>query len=264
LTSIIEKRAGLHKDLADLQAQNQRLQSEIYRLERLANIGNASCMIAHEINNLLTPLASYADLALKNRDDKALTQKALDKVVRNCERATRIMESVLTLAQGQEQEKQDVRLSILVEEVFTCLCRDLAKDGITVQIQIPEDLTAWIVPVQMQQVLMNLILNAREAMLPRGGILNIKSSQDPDAVYIEVADTGSGIAPAGLQKVFEQFYSTKTKDATTRQCSSGLGLAFCKKVVEAHDGCISVESQVDKGTTFRITLPKPPSRSSRP
>jgi signal transduction histidine kinase len=220
-------------------------------------------MIAHEINNLLTPLASYADLALKNRDDTALTEKALEKAVRNCERATRIMESVLTLAQGQEQEKQDVRLSILVEEVFTCLCRDLAKDGITVQIQIPEDFSAWVVPVQIQQVLMNLILNAREAMLPRGGILNIKSSQDADATHIEVTDTGGGIAPAGLQKVFEQFYSTKTKDTDARQCSSGLGLAFCKKVVEAHNGCISVESQVDKGTTFRITLPKPPLRSSR-
>jgi signal transduction histidine kinase len=127
-----------------------------------------------------------------------------------------------------------------------------------VNIRIPEDLRVWAVPVQIQQVLMNLILNAREAMLPRGGILNIKATENSDAVQIEITDTGCGIESDDLRNVFDSFFTTKTDRSSASQHSgSGLGLAFCKKIIDAHGGCISVESQPDQGSTFTITLPKP-------
>ncbi len=215
-------------------------------------------MIAHEINNLLTPLANYAALALNNPDDKSLVEKALEKTVQSCERASKIMESMLAMADGERQEKKNARLIALVEEIFTCLCRDFAKDGITVKIRIPEDLTVWAVPVQIQQVLMNLIFNARDAMLPRGGILSVKARESSDAVQIEVADTGCGIEPGDLKNIFESFFTTKTDGKRPSEHSgSGLGLAFCKKIVDAHGGCISVESKPAEGSTFAITLPKP-------
>jgi signal transduction histidine kinase len=258
LTSIIEKRLALHRQLTNQREQNSALKSQIMQLQVLADLGSASHMIAHEINNLLTPLASYATLALQNPDDTALAQKALEKAVRNCKRASKIAESMLAMANSQTQEKKEVRLTGLVEEVFTCLCRDFRKDGIIVNIQIPEQLTIWAVPVQIQQVLMNLILNARDAMLPRGGILKLKATQDPDVVRIEVSDTGSGIDPADLENIFESFFTTKGGEKSPSEHSGcGLGLAFCKKVIEAHDGCISVESKPAKGATFKITLPKP-------
>jgi len=258
LTSIIEKRVSLHKRLAEHQQQNNALKSQIAQLQALANIGTVTHMIAHEINNLLTPLANYAALALNNPDDKSLVEKALEKTAQSCERASKIMESILAMADGKRQEKKNARLIALVEEIFTCLCRDFAKDGITVKIELPEDLTVWAVPVQIQQVLMNLILNARDAMLPRGGILSIKARESSDAVQIEVADTGCGIEPGDLKNIFESFFTTKTDGSRPSEHSgSGLGLAFCKKIVDAHGGCISVESIPSQGSTFKIMLPKP-------
>jgi len=257
LTSIIEKRLSLHKHLDNQQEQNNALKSQIDRLQGLANIGTATCMIAHEINNLLTPLGSYAALALKHPDDMQLTEKALQKTVRNCEQASKIMESMLAVANGETQEKKATRLIALVEKIFTCLCRDFAKDNITVEIQISEGLTVWAVPVQIQHILMNLILNARNSMLGQGGILTIKAQDRTDAVQIEVCDSGCGIEPADLEKIFEPFFTTKTDEKPPSQCSGvGLGLAFCKKIIDEHGGCISVESEPARGSTFKIILPK--------
>ncbi len=263
MTSIIEKRRSLHKSLEEQQQQNDTLKLQVGQLQALANVGTATYMIVHEINNLLTPVANYAALALDNPDDKALTEKALRRAVRNCERASKIMESMLALVSGETQAKKDTKLIVLVEDVFTCLCRDFAKDGITVEIRIPEDLTIWAVPVQIQQVLMNLILNAREAMLPRGGVLTVRAQDTTDMVQIEVCDTGCGIEQADLKKIFELFFTTKVEKKLPSQNSGfGLGLAFCKKVIDAHKGCISVESEPAEGTTFKITLPKPQEGSS--
>ena len=260
MASITGKRLSLHRRLEDQQHQNDALKSRFAQLQHLANMGTASYMIAHEINNLLTPLRNYASFALNNPDDKALAEKALQRVVRNCERASKITESMLAIANGQTQEKKEARLLTLVEEIFTCLCRDFAKDGITVETCIAEDLTVWAVPVQIQQVLMNLILNARDAMLPRGGVLTIKATERSDAVEIEVSDTGDGIEPADLKNIFGSFFTTKTgKKSPSEYSGSGLGLAFCKKIIDGHDGLISVESKVSQGSKFKITLPKPQS-----
>ena len=105
---------------------------------------------------------------------------------------------------------------------------------------------------------MNLILNARDAMLPRGGILNIKAVESNEAVQVEVTDTGCGIEPGDMDNIFESFFTTKKDGNSTSQGSgSGLGLAFCKKIIDSHGGCISVESKPAEGSTFTITLPKP-------
>jgi signal transduction histidine kinase len=260
LASITGKRLSLHKRLENQQEQIAALNTQLAQLQHLANVGTVSYMIAHEINNLLTPLRSYATLALNNPGDEPLAQKTLKKTVQNCERASKIMESMLTLTSGQTQEKKNALLLTLVEEIFTCLCRDFAKDGITVETCIPEDLTVWAVPVQIQQVLMNLILNARDAMLPGGGILTIKATEKTEAVEIEVTDTGDGIEPTDLKNIFESFFTTKTdKGPASGYSGAGLGLAFCKKIIEGHDGLISVESKVSQGSKFKITLPKPQS-----
>ncbi|MFA5238507.1 MAG: HAMP domain-containing sensor histidine kinase [Phycisphaerae bacterium] len=258
MTRIIEKRLSLHKNLVNQQQQNDTLKSQFAHLQALANIGTTTCMVAHEINNLLTPLTNFAALALNNPDDKPLSEKALQKVVRNCKHASKIMESMLAVANDQTQDKQNSSLTALVENVFDCLCRDFKKDSITVNIQIPDDLTVWAVPVQIQQVLMNLILNARDAMLPRGGVLTIKAEDTGDAVQIELADTGCGIEPENLKDIFQPFFTTKANGKSPSQHSgSGLGLLFVKRTIDEHRGCVSVESKPAHGTTFKITLPKP-------
>jgi two-component system NtrC family sensor kinase len=258
LASITGKRLSLHKYVEEQKQENEALKYQLAQIQHLANTGTISFMIAHEINNLLTPLRNYAAVALENPDDKSFVEKALQKTVRNCERASNIMESMLALANGQTQEKKNTRLLALVEEIFTCLCRDFTKDGITVEIHIPEELTVWCVPVQIQQVIMNLVLNARDAMLSRGGILCIKATETNDAVKIEVSDTGEGIEPAVLKNIFDSFFTTKTNKNTPSGCSgAGLGLAFCKKIITEQEGLISVESKSNNGSKFNITLPKP-------
>jgi len=258
LTSTTEKRLSLHRRLTRRQEQNDALRRRIEQLQPLANIGTAAFMIAHEINNLLTPVSSYAALALSNPDDRALSAKALQKAVGNCDRTAKIMESMLALANGEKQERAETRLAGLIDEIFICLGRDFSKDGITVQIQVPKQLTIWAVPVQIQHVLMNLILNAREAMLASGGVLTIKAVDAPDTICIEVRDTGCGIEPGDLDDVFKSFFTTKTTaDSPPQRQGCGLGLAFCRQVVDAHNGLISVESKPKVGTTFTITLPKP-------
>jgi len=191
LASITDKRLSLHKRLEVQDRETQGLKSQLAQLQHLANMGTISYMIAHEMNNLLTPMRSYATLALGNLNDQALVEKALQKAIANAERASKIMESMLALGDGKTQESKTTRLRGLVEEVFTCLARDFAKDGITVNIEIPDELTIQCVPVQIQQVLMNLILNARDAMLARGGILAVKAAEKNDSVEITVADTAA-------------------------------------------------------------------------
>jgi len=263
LASFTEKRLCLHRNLEKQQDENEALKSQLGRLEHLANVGVVSCMIAHEINNLLTPIGSYASFALNNPEDRSLAEKALQKTARNCERASRIMESMLALSNGQGQEKERCRLIALVEEIFTCLCRDFTKDGIRVNIQIPEDLQVAVVPVQSQQVLMNLIINARESMLQHGGTLTIEAEEKNDTIAIEVRDTGEGIEPADLKDIFEPFFTTKRDGGPqSGRPGAGLGLAFCKRVIDAHNGSISAESKVAEGSTFTITLPKPQSGNS--
>ncbi len=258
MTSIIEKRLSLHQCLAQKDEENRALRSQNVQLQALATLGSATCMIAHEINNLLTPLTTYAALAVQNPNDAELAKKVLDKTMRNCQRASRIMQSVLAMANGQKNQREQTAVRTLVEQVFTCLCRDFAKDGITVQTNISDDLRVDCVPVQIEQVLMNLILNARDAMLPGGGILRVTATREPDHVAVVVSDTGTGIPAEHLGRIFTPFFTTKTAKGSPTGSGSGVGLAFCKRIVDAHGGEIGVTSHVGQGSTFTLRLPRTP------
>jgi signal transduction histidine kinase len=160
------------------------------------------------------------------------------------------------MAGGKEQTRVGCSVKGLVEDVFTCLCRDFARDGITVTLAMPADLLVHVVPIQIQQVFMNLILNAREAMLPQGGTLTLSAEERGDRVRVTIRDNGRGISPEDMERIFTSFYSTKdSSDSTTECCGTGLGLAFCRTVIDAHAGTISVRSTVGQGTTFEILLP---------
>lgn len=255
MTSIIEKRLSLHQLLAQKEQENAALKSQNLQLQALANLGSATAMIAHEINNLLTPLSSYAGLAAQNPDDKALVAKVLDRTTRNCQRASKIMASLLGMANGQRQQQEEVSVKVLVDEVFTGLCRDFAKDSIRVEITVPDDLRLYCVPVQIQQVLMNLVLNARDAMLGHGGTLRVEASGMDHCVEIAVRDSGDGISPENLRNIFRPFFTTKAGTDHRPAGGSGVGLAFCRRIVETHGGRIEVESQLSRGSTFRVRLP---------
>jgi signal transduction histidine kinase len=253
LTEVVARRESIHRQLGRLDEENKRLRAEIDELGGLASLGMAWAMTAHEVNNLLTPVGSYAQLAMQHPEDTELARKAAQKASVGCQRISDILERVLVLAGSKEKECKWCCLSEIVDEAFDLIVRDFSKDRIEVQRQVPAELKVLADRVSLRQALMNLILNARQSMQARGGRLRITGYSDNDGVVIEVADTGCGMDKESLSRVFEMFYTTKRAKEGAK--GNGIGLAFCKRIIESHNGKIEVESQPNMGTCFKIHLP---------
>jgi signal transduction histidine kinase len=252
LGKILDKRRSLRSEIELLRRMNKEQEEKINRMQSLANMGLASSMIAHEMNNLLVPVMNYAQLAGSNVNDTKMVNKALQKISDNSHRAGKVIKGILAMANGSSGTRSICRLSELVEQVFDCLARDFNKDGIKVNIDIESSLKVEVERTAFQQVIMNLILNARDAMLGRGGKLTVDAEYDQqnNKLRVSVSDTGKGIQPGDRERIFDLFYSTKDETGRAR----GLGLAFCKRVVEAHNGSIIVSSKIDRGTVFTIII----------
>ena len=246
--------------IAHMQAMLDDLREQLTESQRLATIGTIAAVIAHEFNNLLTPIVSYSQYALQsaesNKPDAELIKKALSKAFQSSTKAGRICTSMLGLARGESSFGQ-VEVQKLVEETLLVLARDPQKDGIALRVQVQPGATVYGDHVQLEQVLLNLLINARQAMLGRGGSITIRANRTDDGeLRLQVVDTGPGIPEKYLTRIFEPFFTTKgtaTRKGETK--GTGLGLAICKEIVEHHNGRIEVTSEVGKGTTFSLYLP---------
>ena len=251
--------ALLGKQIAAMQQQLESLHEQLLESQRLATIGTIAAVIAHEFNNLLTPIVSYSQYALqtieKGEPDMELIRKALSKSYQSSAKAGRICTSMLGLARG-ESSLGEVDLQKLVEETLLVLAREPQKDGIALRVQIQPGLQAWGDAVQLEQVLLNLLINARQAMLGKGGsILSCAAAEGAGQLRLQVIDSGPGIPLKLLPKIFQPFFTTKGTARRGETKGTGLGLAICKQIVEHHKGRIEVDSEVGKGTTFSIFLP---------
>jgi signal transduction histidine kinase len=258
--------------LAALDALQERidgLEHELHHAQRLASLGTLAAIIAHELNNILTPVLNYAQLALHASDQPAQVDRALRKTVEGVRRAGRITEAVLGFARegGDEPNACDVRA--VIDDTLACLGRDVARDGIVLDLDAPGGLTAAIAPTPLQQVLLNLVLNGREAMLGGRGTLTISARRSTwniaadtliEGVEIVVRDTGKGIPADRLATLFEPFATSVRTDEERKQGAHrgvGLGLAVCRQLVEGAGGEIDCASTVGEGTAFTIRLPGP-------
>jgi signal transduction histidine kinase len=250
----------LMKHVADMQRQLDFLRAQLMESQRLATIGTISAVIAHEFNNLLTPIVSYCQFALGSaqgeKPDMALICKALSKSFQSAQKAGRICTSMLGLARG-ESFFAPVPVQKLVDETLLVLARDPKKDNIALRVQVQPGLEVNGDAVQLEQVLLNLLINARQAMLGRGGSLTIKgSSGDADGeVRLQIIDTGPGIPEKVLPRIFEPFFTTKGATRRGEARGTGLGLAICREIIIHHGGRIDVSSEPGRGTTFTIHLP---------
>jgi signal transduction histidine kinase len=257
-TAAIQETLG--RQLADAQKQLDSLRDQLTDTQRLATIGTIAAVIAHEFNNLLTPIISYSQYALASaaspQPDMELVKKALTKAFQSADKAGKICSSLLGLARGQPS-MGNVDVQKLVEEVLAVLARDPQKDGIALRVQIEPDLQLRGDAVQLEQVLLNLLINARQAMLGKGGSLTVKASRCPESAEakMQVIDTGSGIPAKLLEKIFQPFFTTKGTVRPGEVRGTGLGLAICKEIVNHHGGRIEVASDVGRGTTFTLFLP---------
>jgi two-component system NtrC family sensor kinase len=256
----------LNQQLALMQQQLDGVRQQLTESQRLATIGTIAAVIAHEFNNLLTPIVSYSQYALQSAEsdkpDMELVKKALSKAFGSASKAGRICTSMLSLARG-ESVFGDVAVQQVVDEVLLVLARDPQKDGIALRVQVQPELVVRGDVVQLEQVLLNLLINARQAMLGKGGSLTVKAARSDDGseVRLQVIDTGGGIPEKFLPKIFQPFFTTKGTAKPGESKGTGLGLAICKDIVEHHSGRIEVQSEVGKGTTFTICLPAIPARS---
>jgi len=248
----------VQEHLDSLSAQLASLDEQVRRLQRLAGLGTMSAMLAHEINNLLTPIVSYCQYAA-SRNDPELLRTAVDKSLTAAHRITGLCSRALGLASHRDSTAAPTPVAPLVSDVLEGLGRDLQKDNIAVRMDIPADLTAYIPPDTIRQVLFNLVLNARQAMLDRRGTLTLSArASAPDRIEISVADTGPGIRPEHLARLFEPFFSTKGAADRTDRGGAGLGLSICKRLLDDCGGTIHVNSQYGSGAVFTISLPAAP------
>ncbi|MCS6806543.1 MAG: ATP-binding protein [Acidobacteriota bacterium] len=231
-------------------SQRQRLEQQLQQSEKLSSIGLLAAGVAHEVNTPLTGISSYTQMLLKQLPPTDPRFKLLVKIEEQARRASNIVTNLLNFSRTGATEFVPLDLNRVVEDTLQLVEPQLRGKAIRLVKQLSDQLE----PVmgnatKLQQVLMNLLLNARDAM-PDGGVLTIKTRLDAGMVLVEVADTGVGIAQEHIRRIYDPFFTTKGIGQGT-----GLGLALSYGIIQEHGGRIDVESQVGQGTQFTIYLP---------
>lgn len=225
---------------------------QMERADRLASVGEMAAGIAHEIKNPLTGIAAAITIINEDFSSEDPRKEILNEVLEQVKRLNKAVNDLLFFGKPTEQEPTFVDVNAVLRKTLWFALQHKGGGDIEKLLDLGEDLPpVYVDPKQMQQVFLNLILNAMQAM-QGGGLLTVRSSpvekEGRQWVRVEIADTGSGIPQQILDKIFTPFFTTKAQ-------GTGLGLAICHKIVTQHDGVISVRSEDGKGTTFTIELP---------
>jgi two-component system NtrC family sensor kinase len=236
-----------------------RAHDHVLHVEKMASLGKMAAVVAHEVNNPLSGILTYAKLIKKwvasgqtehEKHDEAV--ECLELIASESRRCGDLIKNLLTLSRTAPMNVQATNLHAVIDRCLMLVRHQLELGGVELQLKLAEDLPR--VPcdaAQIEQVLLALIMNAKDAM-PKGGNLWIETrlSTDETEIITQVRDDGAGIAPDVLPHIFEPFLTTKESGHGV-----GLGLAIARGIVERHSGRIEVQSEVGRGTTFTITLP---------
>lgn len=236
-------------------SETDQLRRQLLQAQRLSSVGALASSVAHEFNNILTTIINYAKLGLRSPHDEGTRRQALEKILKGSQHAATIINSMLGFARNNAAQREVTDIVRIVEEVLILVDKDLRKHQVQAITKFHGRPQAAVVAGQIEQILINLIINARQAM-PRGGRLTIEVRENTDTHMVElrVSDTGVGIAPEQLRLIFEPFYTTKEPDEHGHG-GTGLGLSVCRQIIEQHQGRIRVESMIGKGSTFTVKLP---------
>jgi hypothetical protein len=229
-----------------------RLEEQLQQREKLSSIGLLAAGVAHEVNTPLTGVSSYTQMLMGMLQDTDPKHALLQKVRRQAERATNIVNNLLNFSRtGGATEFTEVDIKRVLDDTLQLLEPQLRGNQIDiVRDYDPDAPRVFGNAGQLQQVFTNLLLNARDAITAGGSIRISTLPSEDHSLVIEVADSGMGIAPENVAKIYDPFYTTKGVGRGT-----GLGLAVSYGIVQEHSGHISVESTPGGGTTFRISLP---------
>jgi len=237
-----------------------RLEEQLQISEKMASIGLLAAGVAHEVNTPLTGISSYTQMLLDGADPQDPRTALLEKIERQTFRAAKIVNGLLNLSRpgNPDGDRIHVDINAVIGDVLSLLEHQFEVGSIKVRKELAESSTMVIgIEHQLQQVFLNLFLNARDAM-PRGGWLTITTALDDRQLVATVSDTGSGIPPEQLARIYDPFFTTKAIGRGT-----GLGLSITYGIVQEHDGTIRCDSAVGQGTRFTLALPLAASESAR-
>ncbi len=235
--------------------ERMRLEEQLQQSDKLSSIGLLAAGVAHEVNTPLTGISSYSQMLMQQIPETDPRHQLLEKIYRQTSRASSIVNNLLNFSRVSDSRFAPVDLNRVIDDTIQLLDAQLRNTQIEVVRRLADNLppAAGNAP-KLQQVFMNLIVNARDAM-PKGGRLEISTESDDDFVIIRFRDTGVGIAPEHLSKIYDPFFTTKQIGKGT-----GLGLAVSYGIIQDHGGHVSVESSPGEGALFQITLPLAASR----
>ncbi|MBK8476928.1 MAG: PAS domain-containing protein [Opitutaceae bacterium] len=253
--------------------EQKRLEAQYFRAQRMESIGTLAGGIAHDLNNVLTPIMMSIELLRADEGDDPDSNTIINNIQTSCHRGAELVRQVLSFARGVEGQRLPIHLKDLIEELRGIIGETFPRD-ITIALRVAEDL--WPMtgdPTQLHQVLLNLAINARDAM-PHGGTLTLaaanvaldaqfagtlRAAKAGRYILLQAEDTGLGI-PFGIrERIFEPFFTTKELGKGT-----GLGLATVDAIIKGHGGFVTLDSEMGRGTTFNVYLPADPARADNP
>ncbi len=246
-------------------SEKARLEAQLLRVQRVESVGALAGGIAHDLNNVLAPMLMGVDLLRRGISEERLLS-IIDTIDRNARRGAALVRQVLKFARGSGSERVPIDVAVMARDLAQMLARTFPR-AIEIRTQIGDTPAVVLAaPTEIDQVLVNLCINARDAM-PSGGVLSLSVERvDVDAAVarahvgaraggyftVTVEDSGVGIPPEALERIFEPFFTTKPLEQ-----GSGLGLSTVYGIVKSHDGFVSVQSELGRGTRFRVHLPVP-------
>lgn len=246
--------------LVAAQAAAHEARAQLLRMARIRSLGELTTSIAHEVNQPLAAISASAHAALRwlrmDPPNIERAERAAERIVQDAERANEVITRVRGLSRNEAPRRQALDINAILLEAVALARGEIDRHDIALTVDLQEELPPVLAdPVQLQQVLGNLILNAIEAMsnAPQRR-LAIRSRRVPEGVEFSVADSGAGLAPEVLAHLFDAFW-------TTKEGGTGLGLTLCRAIVEAQGGAIEALSAEGVGASFRVSLPSHPGAS---
>ena len=236
--------------LFDDVTQRERMAEEMTQTEKLTSLGLLAAGVAHEVNTPLAVISNYIQMLAKQMPDDDPRHSIIDKIVKQTFRASEIVNNLLNFSRTGAAELADIDVNRVVEETLSLVAHPLRTSQIQIVKQLGDPLPAVRGSAnKLQQVFLNLFLNARDAM-PGGGMLEVRTAAHNGSVEVEIADTGAGIPREHIHRIFDPFFTTKPNGRGT-----GLGLSVSYGIIKEHAGKIDVRSTPGKGTSFHVEFP---------